>query len=89
MVLDKSKYIWISLTRGILIMESKDFGLPVYLNQASIFDLLSIIDDGFSNFSTIKTIASNENQNSASINGEVSTGIGIKNIFSLINIGLK
>jgi len=63
--------------------------LPVYLNQASIFDLLSIIDDGFSNFSTIKTIASNENQNSASINGEVSSGIGIKNIFSLINIGLK
>jgi len=70
-------------------MESKDFGLPVYLNQASIFDLLSIIDDGFSNLSTIKTVASNENQNSASINGEVSTGIGIKNIFSLINIGLK
>jgi hypothetical protein len=70
-------------------MESKDFGLPVYLNQASIFDLLSIIDDGFSNFSTIRTIASNENQNNASINGEASSGIGIKNIFSLINIGLK
>jgi len=70
-------------------MESKDYGLPVYLNQASIFDLLSIIDDGFSNFSTIKTIESNENQNNSSISGEVSTGIGIKNIFSLINIGLK
>jgi len=70
-------------------METRDLGLPVYLNQASIFDLLSIIDDGFTNFSTIKTIESNESQNNSSITGEVSTGIGINNIFSLINIGLK
>ena len=70
-------------------MESKDFGIPVYLNQSSIFDLLSIIDDGFSNFSTIKTIESKENQKNSSITGEVTSGIGINNIFSLISIGLK
>ncbi len=64
-------------------MEPTDLCVPIYLNQQIVFDLLAILDDGFSNFSTIKT--SNTETESQCAEGS----LGLSNVFAFIGISAK
>src|SRR4029453_7860030 len=61
--------------------EHSDYSVAVYLNQAVVFDLLAIIEDGMAQVSTIKTSESKK------AGGEA--GIGASNVFALLGISLK
>lgn len=52
--------------------------IPIYLNEKIVFDLLAIIEDGFSKISEVKT--SNSNQND--VNGEVDASLKSSGILS-------
>mgnify|MGYP000398032107 CR=1 FL=1 len=60
-------------------MENKNMILPVYLNQKIVFDLLAIIEDGFSQ---IRSIEKKENKEGA-IDSEIESSIGTGNTFGL------
>ncbi len=62
-------------------MPPSDYCVPVYLNQAVVFDLLAIVEDGFAHVSTIKTAESSKNKGEA--------GVGATNVFALLGISLK
>lgn len=70
-------------------MDNKELCIPAYLNQAIVFDLLAIIEDGFSNIKAIKSTNSNSTQNNSEIEAKAETELGMKNIFSLLSIGLR
>jgi hypothetical protein len=70
-------------------MESSELAIPAYLNQASVFDLLSIVQDGFSTVKTIKTSTSHDSKNDISVEANAESNLGVKNIFSLLSIGIK
>ena len=66
-------------------MESADLCIPIYLNQRIVFDLLAIIEDGFSRLSTIKTSMSEaESQKSG-----LGASIGVSNAFAFLGVSLK
>lgn len=58
-----------------------DLCVPIYLNQQAVFDLLAILEDGFSHLSSVKTsstgIESNKSNMSASLSGKVLDIVGI------------
>jgi hypothetical protein len=62
-------------------MEASDYTVPIYLNQAVVFDLLAIMEDGMAQISTIRT--------SEARKGAAEGGIGTSNVFALLGIGLK
>ncbi|MDB5055738.1 MAG: hypothetical protein JWM44_3788 [Bacilli bacterium] len=66
-------------------MKSDNLFITIYLNQKIVFDLLAILEDGFSQFSTINTSTSNASKS----NGEISGEIGVSNIFALLGVKLK
>jgi hypothetical protein len=66
-------------------MESRRLSIPIYLNQRIVFDLLAIVEGGFSQLQTIKTSESNNKANNADISAE----LGSKNVFAFLNLGLK
>ena len=66
-------------------MEPTDLCVPIYLNQQIVFDLLAILDDGFSNFSTIKT----SNTETQSQCADAAGSVGLSNVFALIGLSLK
>jgi hypothetical protein len=70
-------------------MNQKNLLLPVYLNKAAIFDSLAIIDDGFSNITSITSKNDNEKTSNKNIAGDINANFGINNIFSLFSVGLK
>ncbi len=55
-----------------------DLCIPIYLNEKIVFDLLAIIEDGFSDISEVKTSSSNQNN----ISGEVNSSLKSSNILS-------
>ncbi|GAB6149370.1 DUF6414 family protein [Clostridium novyi] len=57
-----------------------DLCIPIYLNEKVVFDLLAIIEDGFSHISEVKTSSSNQNN----INGEVNSSLKSSNILSTL-----
>lgn len=59
--------------------------LPIYLNQKFVFDLLAIIENGFSQMETIKTGKSLNNTDSSSSKGE----IGLNNAFAFLKFGVS
>ena len=59
--------------------------LPIYLNQKYIFDLLAILEDGFSQVETIKTGQNNSNSEKDSLKGEV----GVNNVFAFLKFGFS
>lgn len=61
--------------------EHPDFSVAVYLNQAVVFDLLAIIEDGMAHMSTIKA--------SESKKAGTDAGIGASNVFALLGVQLK
>jgi len=66
-------------------MEPTDLCVPIYLNQQIVFDLLAILDDGFSNFSTIKT----SNTETQSQSADAAGSLGLSNVFALIGLSFK
>lgn len=59
--------------------------LPIYLNQKYVFDLLAIIDNGFSQMETIKTGNNAANTESDNLKGEV----GLSNTFAFLKFGVS
>lgn len=55
-----------------------DLCIPIYINEKIVFDLLAIIEDGFSHISEVKTSSSNQNN----LNGEVNSSLKSSSIFS-------
>ncbi|MBM6995992.1 hypothetical protein IM700_010075 [Paenibacillus sp. DXFW5] len=66
-------------------MEERKLAIPIYLNQRIVFDLLAIVEEGFSQLQSIKTSEKNEKGTNADVSGE----IGTKNVFAFLNLGLK
>ena len=66
-------------------MQSTDLGIPIYLNQQIVFDLLAILDDGFSQISTIKTSSSDSEISKHGIGAS----IGASNVFALLGISFS
>jgi hypothetical protein len=61
---------------------SQEYPIPLYLNQRYVFDILAVMEDGFSD---VQTITSNTNsEKSTATGGE----IGLSNVFNLIGINL-
>lgn len=59
-----------------------NLSIPIYLNQRIVFDMLAIIEDGFSQLSNIKTSYSDTSNKS----GEAGTEIGVSNIFAFLAV---
>ncbi len=66
-------------------MESKDLCVPIYLNQKIVFDILAMLEDGFSQLSTVTTLASESQASKSSYGGSV----GASNVFAFLGITLK
>lgn len=66
-------------------MLSTDLSIPIYLNQQVVFDLLAVLDDGFSRLSTIKTSA---NESEANKYG-MGASIGVSNVFALLGMSFS
>jgi hypothetical protein len=66
-------------------LESRRLCIPIYLNQRTVFDLLAIVEGGFSQLQTVKSNSANEKSSSF----DASTEVGSKNVFSFLNLGLK
>jgi hypothetical protein len=65
--------------------KSVDLCIPIYLNQRIVFDLLAIIEDGFSQLSAIKASTSEaETQKSG-----MGASIGMSNVFALLGVSFK
>ena len=54
--------------------------IPIYLNEKIVFDLLAIIEDGFSHIREVKTSSSNQNN----AGGEASASLKSDNILSTL-----
>lgn len=66
-------------------MKEPNLIIPHYLNQKIVFDMLAIIEDGFSTMSTVNVSKKQNIEHGAELAGE----IGTSNIFSLFNIKLN
>ena len=61
-----------------------DLPLTLYLNQRLTFDLLAILEGGFSNFATVQTTSSGETTTELSGGAQ----LGVSNIFAFLNVKL-
>lgn len=63
--------------------------LPItnYLNQKIVFDLLAVIEDGFSQVSNVTS--TNTTNKSHNVKGDGELGFGVSNTFGLLNIKTK
>ena len=61
---------------------SNDLCLPIYLNQQVVFDMLAVLDDGFSTLSTIRTAASESDNRTSGLGAS----IGASNVFALLGV---
>lgn len=64
---------------------SKDcykYCIPIYLNQPIVFDLLAILENGFTNLSKIK-VSSKETETN---NSNLESSFGISNVFALLDV---
>ncbi|MCM2996145.1 hypothetical protein M3647_01515 [Paenibacillus cellulositrophicus] len=66
-------------------MEGRKLAIPIYLNQRTVFDLLAIVEEGFSQLQSVKTSEKNEK----GTNSDASAEVGTKNVFAFLNLGLK
>lgn len=56
--------------------------IPIYLNQPIVFDLLAMLENGFTNLSKIK-VSSKETETS---NSNLESSFGISNVFALLDV---
>jgi hypothetical protein len=66
-------------------MKSTDLSIPIYLNQQVVFDLLAVLDDGFSRLSTIKTSSGESETNKYGMGAS----IGVSNVFALLGVSFS
>ena len=66
-------------------VEPVDLCVPIYLNQKIVFDLLAMLEDGFSQLSTVKTSTSESDTQKSGYGGSV----GASNIFAFLGVSLK
>ncbi len=66
-------------------VEATDLSVPIYLNQKIVFDVLAMLEDGFSQLNTLKTSASESETRKTGYGGS----IGASNVFALLNVSLK
>jgi hypothetical protein len=67
---------------GVASIGPVDMCVPVYLNQQIVYDLLAIVDDGFSQLSTIKTSTADTHEERTS----TSASIGVSNAFAFLGV---
>lgn len=60
------------------------YPVVIYLNQKYVFDILAIMEQGFSQLETVKTTTGDQEERSKRYSGE----IGVRNVFSFLGIGL-
>jgi len=65
-------------------MKSVDLFIPIYLNQQIVFDLIAMLEDGFSQLSTIKTSATETESQKSGTN----VSIGVSQVLALFGISL-
>jgi hypothetical protein len=58
------------------------YPIPLYLNQGYVFDLLAMMENGFSHLRSIKEAGSSQRENETKVGGEV----GTTNMFSLLSL---
>ncbi|MBF9140543.1 DUF6414 family protein [Hymenobacter properus] len=61
------------------------FPIPIYLNQKYVFDILAMLEDGFSHFQTLKTVSSTSIETALKSQGEV----GLNNVFAFLGIKMS
>lgn len=68
-------------------MESKpsDLGVPIYLNHKTVFDLLAMMENGFSEFRDVSTLSAETDARKHSVEAGVSTS----NVLQFIGLALK
>ena len=66
-------------------MESRRLSIPIYLNQRIVFDLLSIVEGGFSQLQTVKSSETGSQQTKK----DASADVGAKNVFAFLNLSFK
>ena len=62
--------------------DAADLTIPIYLNQEIVFDLLAILEDGFSTLTTIKTSTGETQDRKTTASGS----IGVSNVFALLGV---
>lgn len=65
-------------------MQSSDLCIPIYLNQQVVFDMLAVLEDGFSSLRTITTSTVEEQTKRSGIGG----ALGLSNVFALLGVTL-
>jgi hypothetical protein len=58
--------------------------ISFYLNQKFVFDILAILEDGFSEMQNLKTSSTIENEKERGVNGE----IGLSNAFAFLGVSI-
>ncbi|MDO7908812.1 hypothetical protein Q5741_20720 [Paenibacillus sp. JX-17] len=66
-------------------MKSNNLNIPIYLNQQVVFDLLAILEDGFSKFRAVKTQAVDSESKSSEVGGSITAS----NLLSLLGVSLS
>lgn len=66
-------------------MKATDLCVPIYLNQKIVFDVLAMLEDGFSQLSTVTTSASESEATRSGYGGSV----GASNVFAFLGVSLK
>jgi hypothetical protein len=64
--------------------EASRYPLPLYLNQKYVFDVLSMMERGFSQLETITSRRAGQ----VDAEGDLSREIGFGNVFGLLNVSL-
>lgn len=66
-----------------LIKKSIDLCVPVYLDQQTVFDLLAMLEDGFSNINTVNTSTTDATSDNLKLSGSLS------NVVSLVKVAFS
>ncbi len=66
-------------------LDATDLPITLYLNQRLTFDLLAVLQGGFSSFSTVQTTSSGET--TTNVNGKAQ--LGASNVFALLGVNLS
>lgn len=66
-------------------MDSRQLSVPIYLNQRMVFDLLAVVEDGFTQLRTIVTETGTEQSRTTQLDARV----GASNIFSFLRVALN
>lgn len=66
-------------------MDSRQLAIPIYLNQRIVFDLLAVVEDGFTQLRTIVTETGTEQSRTTQLDAR----LGASNIFSFLEVALN